>query len=85
MEREQVSQLHQLVHNFVLESHMISRQERQRMHAVCILERKENNAYDAWDNGSSRSYQRYLGAANSKLKPLCEDDELLTYLLAKPS
>lgn len=55
------------------------------MHAVCILERKENNAYDAWDNGSSRSYQRYLGTANSKLKPLCEDDELLTYLLAKPS
>jgi hypothetical protein len=47
MEIEQVSQLHQLVHNFVLESHMISRQERQRMHAVCILERKENNAYDA--------------------------------------
>jgi hypothetical protein len=47
MEREQVSQLHQLVHNFVLESHMIFRQERQRMHAVSILERKENNAYDA--------------------------------------
>lgn len=85
MEREQVSQLHQLVHNFVLESHMISRQERQSMHAVCILERKENNAYDAWDNGSSESYQRYRGTANSKLKPLCEDDELLTYLLAKPS